>query len=158
MTLTPMKFRRKPAVIEALQFDGSITSWREICDAYEVPYSVHHWMAQTMEIDTLEGVMTASKGDWIVRGIAGELYPVKGDLFDKLYEVESDKPPVTKHVLETEMFRITVEGFDRNGWDTERLTLELTDGVMTTDTFQRARGDLFDGNKKKVPLLSVERQ
>ncbi|WP_205758306.1 hypothetical protein [Macrococcoides bohemicum] len=45
---------------------------------------------KTMKINTLEGVMTASKGDWIVTGIHGERYPVKPDIFDKTYEVIDD--------------------------------------------------------------------
>lgn len=38
-----------------------------------------------MKIETLEGTMTASPGDWIVKGIKGEIYPVKPDIFEKLY-------------------------------------------------------------------------
>ncbi|EEG24790.1 hypothetical protein EIKCOROL_00563 [Eikenella corrodens ATCC 23834] len=38
------------------------------------------------KINTLEGVMTASQGDWIIRGIHGELYPCKPDIFEQTYE------------------------------------------------------------------------
>nr|DAN42395.1 MAG TPA: PGDYG protein [Caudoviricetes sp.] len=40
-----------------------------------------------MYIDTLEGVMKASPGDWIITGVDGEKYPVKPDIFQKTYEI-----------------------------------------------------------------------
>lgn len=40
----------------------------------------------TLEIRTLEGTMTASEGDWIIRGVKGELYPCKPDIFEATYE------------------------------------------------------------------------
>ena len=56
------KFRKIPVVIEAYQTD------------------------EEMEIETLEGVMKADKGDWIIRGVKGELYPCKPDVFEMTYE------------------------------------------------------------------------
>ena len=41
---------------------------------------------EEMEIETLEGVMKANKGDWIIRGVKGELYPCKPDVFDMTYK------------------------------------------------------------------------
>lgn len=61
------KFRKIPVVIEAYQTNVE------------------------MEIETLEGVMKADKGDWIIRGVKGELYPCKPDVFEMTYEkVEDD--------------------------------------------------------------------
>lgn len=87
-----MKFRKRPLEIEAMQFDGGATSATEI----------QVWSGQTarmmidpeaemqgcvkMVIDTSEGKMTASAGDWIIRGVAGEYYPCKPDIFAKSYE------------------------------------------------------------------------
>ncbi len=56
------KYRKKPVVIEAYQTDIEL------------------------EIETLEGTMKANKGDWIIRGVKGELYPCKPDVFDMTYE------------------------------------------------------------------------
>ena len=56
------KFRKIPVVIEAYQTD------------------------EEMEIETLEGVMKADKGDWIIKGVKGELYPCKPDVFEITYE------------------------------------------------------------------------
>lgn len=43
-------------------------------------------------IETLEGTMTASKGDWIIKGVNGEFYPCKPDIFEKTYEPFKDEP------------------------------------------------------------------
>ncbi len=81
----PRRFRKKPVVIHAFQYghetapdwalnairDGKISSCRE---------------AGYAEIFTLEGTMTARKGDWIVLGIKNELYPVKPDIFEATFE------------------------------------------------------------------------
>jgi len=56
------KYRKIPVVVEAYQTDVE------------------------MEIETLEGVMKANKGDWIIRGVKGELYPCKSDIFEMTYE------------------------------------------------------------------------
>ena len=45
-----------------------------------------------LKIKTLEGVMTAQRGDWIILGVAGELYPCKPDIFATTYEPAGDTP------------------------------------------------------------------
>lgn len=85
MQMTMQKYRKKPTVVEAIQFTGK--NMQDILAAVgnsqiRVPED-----RQSIEIKTLEGTMTASKGDFIVRGIKGELYPVKPDIFEKLHEV-----------------------------------------------------------------------
>ncbi len=95
------KFRKKPVVIEAVQFDGTpesgaeIVAWAESFGVQEVEY--HPFLADHFEgdpkvyvahpdpymrIKTLEGVMSASAGDWIIRGVQGEFYPCKPDIFE----------------------------------------------------------------------------
>jgi len=87
-----MKFRKKPVVIEARQWDGSlhgteiITSWCGGRYDYEAKRSDHTDVAEWISIPTLEGVMKASPGDWIIRGVAGEFYPCKPDIFEATYE------------------------------------------------------------------------
>lgn len=77
-----MKFRKKPVEIEALLFaevrDGSvICSW---CGG------TNETSPHEIQIKTLEGVMTATLGDWVIRGVKGEFYPCKPDIFDMTYE------------------------------------------------------------------------
>jgi hypothetical protein len=87
-----MKYRKKPVVIEAMQFDGSRESvdrirakWYQVtCGLTDGKFGIE-WDG-TLKIPTLEGVMTANPGDWIIQGVKGELYPCKPDIFEATYE------------------------------------------------------------------------
>lgn len=75
------KFVKKPIVIEAVCWDGSNDS------------EVMRFVGQVLDSDqegiaipTLEGVMRASRGDWIIRGVRGEYYPCKPDIFADTYD------------------------------------------------------------------------
>ncbi len=79
-----MKFRKKPVVIDAIQFDG--TNGEEIetfTNGAARRLATHNPL---MVISTLEGEHQARTGDWIIRGIAGEFYPCKPDIFEATYE------------------------------------------------------------------------
>lgn len=89
-----MKYRKKPVVIEAIQWNGiNLEEIKQfagdsleyhICDtAWEVGKGKPH---VSIKIKTLEGVMSASEGDYIIRGVNGEIYPCKPDIFEKTYE------------------------------------------------------------------------
>jgi hypothetical protein len=86
-----MRFRKKPVVIEAVQWDGSaeaisqIEEW--IGDGCQADFTKSE---PTCIIPTLEGDMTASLGDWIIKGIKGEVYPCKPDIFTQTYDSVSD--------------------------------------------------------------------
>lgn len=84
-----MKFRKKPVVIEAFQLTN------------ENRFTPHEWpewfiarfhdgyvegLRENLLIRTLEGDMTACPNDWIIRGVKGELYPCKPDIFEATYE------------------------------------------------------------------------
>lgn len=78
------KFMKKPVVIEAVQFR---TGEQDSAFAGDVIAGrVRYPEDGTMLIDTLEGSMIARSGDWIIRGVNGELYPCKPDIFAKTYE------------------------------------------------------------------------
>lgn len=97
-----MKFRKKPVIIEAFQITKELAlehwgkdiplpfglsrlsgSWhpinKDVHDAYII-------------IKTLEGDMRAEIGDWIIKGIKGELYPCKPDIFEATYEAVEETP------------------------------------------------------------------
>lgn len=78
------KYRKKPVIIEAIKWDGSnILEIREF--AYPcVRYQKH------LFIETLEGRMRADIGDYIIKGVNGEFYPCKPDVFEKTYEKVAD--------------------------------------------------------------------
>lgn len=78
-----MKFRKKPVVIEAFQYQVDCRpDWfqNRVSDNSIITYP-HH-----CEIKTLEGVMRGDNGDYIIKGVKGELYPCKPDIFDATYE------------------------------------------------------------------------
>lgn len=85
-----MKFRKKPVVIEAVQFDGTPSGAVDLFQEFEIPNArfVPSSNLQNGElfIPTLEGVMMAAAGDWIIRGVKGEYYPCKPDIFAATYE------------------------------------------------------------------------
>lgn len=85
-----MKYRKKPIVIEAIQHDNSygifqkIKTWSGNAESIVRAKLIDDKMC--IQIDTLEGLMTANEGDWIIKGIKGELYPCKPDIFEATYE------------------------------------------------------------------------
>lgn len=77
---TIQSFRKKPVVIQAVKWTGS--NQQELASFMGVVGTC----AGKVEISTLEGVLTASVGDWIIKGVKGEFYPCKSDIFDAAYE------------------------------------------------------------------------
>ena len=77
------KFRKKPVVIEAIQWTGK--NLDECIDFLGQSFGAH-WATNRIEVYTLEGSHIATKGDWLIRGIHGEYYPCKPEIFDKTYE------------------------------------------------------------------------
>ena len=89
------KFRKKPVVIDAwlYGYEGlPMPKWLvEAMEGGAVCYApldpTYKGTQETvLSIETLEGVMQARQGDWIIRGVAGEIYPCKPDIFDQTYE------------------------------------------------------------------------
>ena len=92
-------FSKKPVVIEARHFTPAVAAsdwkWTELADwcggmlVYGVPDRPEE---REILIETLEGAMSAEVGDWIVKGVKGEFYPIKPDIFEETYKWEYDKP------------------------------------------------------------------
>lgn len=78
------RFRKKPVVIEAIQWTGD--NHDEIAFLGHVNRGAIQRVDRALPIKTLEGEMLAEVGDWIIRGIKGELYPCKPDIFAATYE------------------------------------------------------------------------
>ena len=77
-----MKYRKKPVIIEAVQY--TITSIDE-CEKFVGGNMGKNSKGETV-IATLEGAMTVSLYDWIIKGVKGEFYPCKPDIFQATYE------------------------------------------------------------------------
>jgi len=92
------EFRKKPVVIEAVRASDALhaaardwtalPTWlRAAYDKGEVIFGAN---PAAVLIKTLEGTMTADQGDWIIRGVQGELYPCKPDIFEATYDAVTD--------------------------------------------------------------------
>lgn len=94
------KYRKKPVVIEAMKWSGAAESATPIIEwaldggatiTYHCPDEVSCAAeVHMLRVLTLEGPMLASPGDWIIRGVGGEFYPYKPDIFAKTYDEVSD--------------------------------------------------------------------
>jgi hypothetical protein len=90
-----MRFRKKPVVIDALPFDGTVASATLIIQwaaEHGNPLLVYQLSLSGIYIPTREGTMVAEAGDWIIRGVAGEFYPCKPDIFAATYDAVSEAP------------------------------------------------------------------
>ena len=98
-------YRKKPVVVEARRFDLQASKDSDtLQDAFST--ALEQWCHgsirgvrlppgnRVLQIQTLEGEMNARVGDWIIKGVKGEFYPCKPDIFEATYEeVESDGRP-----------------------------------------------------------------
>lgn len=95
------RYRKKPIVIDAVQLCWR--NWNAVCDLMGDSIPIHGRFDEddrasdscgesppfiALPIETLEGTMVARHGDWIIRGVNGEYYPCKPDIFEKTYEPE----------------------------------------------------------------------
>ena len=76
------KYRKKPVTIDAVKFNG--TNQNEIADF--VGNSLHITPDGLVSIHTLEGTMAVSCGDYVIKGVQGEFYPCKPDIFEQTYD------------------------------------------------------------------------
>ena len=87
------RYIKKPYVIDAIRFkDGEFDKWE---DWAQEGYRLRKWgylfdhntgKPNGFYVDTLEGTMRAGDGDYLVKGVEGEFYPCRGDIFEKTYE------------------------------------------------------------------------
>jgi hypothetical protein len=91
------KFRKRPVVIEAVQWTGNnlrqVIAFTDGPPVARLSHAEMKWddyedlvAREGLMIFTLEGKMTANPGDWIIKGVAGEVYPCKPDIFAATYE------------------------------------------------------------------------
>lgn len=91
-----MKYRKKPVVINAFKWTGDMfqneaPEWiMEAIQEGKVYFSNIGKENVVMKIETLEGTHSANRGDYIIQGVKGELYPCKPDIFEMTYEEVTD--------------------------------------------------------------------
>jgi hypothetical protein len=89
MNPSPTRYRKKPVVIDAVRNDGdwpSIVAWLEATTSRIAGASIARLADGSINIQTTEGVMRCDVGDWLLKGVAGEFYPCKSDIFAETYE------------------------------------------------------------------------
>ena len=143
-----MKYRKKPVEIEAIQLTRE-----NACEVLTFCNSSGDIVASnddgTVSIKTLEGTMIANIGDYIIKGVKGEFYPCKPDIFEATYDLVEEEtweqylPDLTMKLEPTEIVNIAslldndprmkkVE-FDNDGcslhFEVQYLNTDLTDGV-----------------------------
>ena len=106
-----MKYKKRPIIIEAFKWTGDRhqtedPEWaiQAIKDGTIVipnlEWSMRVYQRPVMEINTLEGVMIANQGDYIIKGVNGELYPCKPDIFEKTYVRVYENSPFNRNEME----------------------------------------------------------
>ena len=83
------KYRKKPIAIEAVRFEKPYWKVTEFCPTLTLLKGGNGRLVRFATIPTLEGDMRAELGDWIIKGVQGEFYPCKPDIFEATYEKEN---------------------------------------------------------------------
>jgi hypothetical protein len=89
LDMFPKQFRKRPVVIEAMEFTLEAAGEMRTIEAWcggSVKGVMLPVKDRVLDIQTLEGEMRASIGDWIIKGVKGEFYPCKPDIFAATYE------------------------------------------------------------------------
>lgn len=126
-----MKYRKKPVVIDAIQWTGN--NFKEVTDFFG---EFKRWHisdvveVESIFIDTLEGRHEARKGDWIIKGVKGEFYPCKPDIFEQTYEKIDAPADNTQFIMfhEVKMTSITFVCSDKDK-DRENFTRECAENI-----------------------------
>lgn len=106
-----VKYRKKPIEIEAFKWTGDIEQTEDPIWIVEAIKNGDVWFNNkgtkdvTMIIRTLEGNLIADRGDYIIKGVKGELYPCKANIFDMTYE---DSEQVRDLIIVTDISRLTI--------------------------------------------------
>lgn len=120
-----MKYRKKPVVVEAMQwtglnleevkdFVGEALTYDIIDDAWKAGKGRPHVL---MKIKTLEGDMEVSEKDYIIKGVNGEFYPCKPDIFQKTYAPESTEDKPIGRLIDAD---VLMEKMKKWYWDEEK--------------------------------------
>lgn len=139
------EYRKKPVVVEAIQLidltERTVKNCLEFMgqsvntDSYKAAgeFENYCWMVLHdggMDIPTLEGTMTASIGDYIIKGVNGEFYPCKPDIFEKTYEkVEEPTPTDTFESLTRPIMKWLTETYDPH----HRVIISSEVAIVTQD-------------------------
>ena len=86
-----MKIRKKPITVDGVQFTENNKSQAFDFITCKKEYTTDESGKVAIKIKTLEGWVIASLNDWIIKGVAGEFYPCKPDIFEKTYDIINEE-------------------------------------------------------------------
>lgn len=148
------RYRKKPIVNDAIRWDGGVEEATTIIDwVIENGGTARYHEAvnnvpEEIAIDTLEGTMSAQVGDWIIRGVKGEFYPCKPEIFEITYELDiaySEEDMEFKHFVRkpflVEAIEITTENIH-----------ELSD--LIGEFKEDHNGPYIEADPEKVPTVT----
>ena len=157
------QFRRKPVVIEAIQFDGTNKEEIQNFVGDEIGQDVN---SKDLFITTLEGIMIASVGDYIIKGVQGEFYPCKPDIFEQTYnEVQENTSDLITEVNVTELLKIAEQSeqqYNAVVKQNKELQSELrevrNENFLLKDAFETYKKDneRFEQALKKIAELNKD--
>ena len=81
-----MRYKKRPVVIDAIEWNGTMFAFEQIAQLNKGSDRKIEWGANGLVIGTLEGDMKAQIGDFIIRGVKGEMYPCAKDIFEQTYD------------------------------------------------------------------------
>lgn len=137
-----MKYITKPCIIEAIQWTGDNYDELRSFAGNDLFPSPTDPKFKSLKIVTLEGIMTASIGDYIIKGLNGELYPCKEDIFKKKYV----KP--TENLSFANALELAING--------SRITREGWNGKGMFVVYQKAYPDGIPCNKQTAEAWGIE--
>jgi len=159
-----MKYRKKPVVIEALELKFSTESQDEIIQWSN--NTIQKGLDGGLRIPTLEGIMVANTGDYIIRGVKGEFYPCKPNIFKMTYELastssqtdENGKPLTYWGGKQNKVMRIDDINAMADADIRENEINKLAEEVYGKDVNQDYEEGFVDGYNKAKETLYTEEQ
>lgn len=140
----PSRFRKKPVVIEAIQWTGENAEAVQFFLKNGHEHSPRGWVnGRYVDIGTPVGMMVASEGDWIIRGIQGEFYPCKPDIFAATYE-PADSQPAMPAELDMEEVEYELRNMASSAYETS-----MAFGI-SQDSFERLARDVFTYARRRI--------
>lgn len=138
------KYRKKPIVIEAIKYQKSkIGEMKVFCP--KLRYNPHD---NEYYIDTLEGCMLVTEDDYIIKGVKGEFYPCKSDIFKQTYDLENKKQFNAEKLKE--LINILLDEMRKGGVSRK----DISDGYHTFDELYYHRMILFSLLLNSHPEIS----
>ncbi len=160
--LSPSRWRKRPVEIEAMQWAGTMQSASAIY-SWAREHGVRMGPVEDPEhetcilIPTLEGDMRAAPDDWIIRGVAGEFYPCKPDIFAATYDAVAEhglQPPVLERDCKAESPATMPDSGDAVTVSEERfVTNSGSDALQTADPIG-PEGRFHDSERGTPPLVT----